>query len=240
MLCDEAVFDLIGNMVMKEQPFSLLRFGDGEGLFGFYSDSLDTRYCNASIKHWGEVPGRISRHQIAMNIRQAYRKCDIAALPFDFDGIFWKRALIHFTNMDCSKPMCSLNIHISLNQTGFLRIVTEGRPVFYISCRDVDDVFRSYGALSVTRMDISEQYRFASDKPLLPFYRQVESIVEALDKIDFRGVLCFLGAGVAGKHLGNLMRDRGGMVIDIGSVFDLWTGIKSRGWIKDATAHRSA
>lgn len=234
-LTNQETFDYLRKKVKNKQPFTLLRFGDGEGLFAFTPHGLHLKYQNACLKHWGEVPRGMYRLQITKNIRQSYRLCDLAGLPFDFAGYMWRLALNRFLQLERKKMACKANIHIALTDDGILDELITGNSLFYIGCRNVDDVLLEKGATSVHKILISEQHRFAKKKPRLPFYKQVKLIEEEVKKLDLRGVLCLLGAGVAGKQLGTLMKQQGGMVIDVGSVFDLWAGLHTRGWIPKNT-----
>lgn len=234
-LTNEETFGYLREKVEKKQPFSLLRYGDGEGLFAFTPHGLHRKYMNACKKHWGEVPRGMFRMQITRNIRQSYRQCDLAGLPFDFAGYMWRLSLNRFLQLERKKLACKANIHIALVEDGILDELIAGNHVFYVGCRNVDDVLLEKGAVNVHKILISEQHRFAIKKPLLPFYKQVKQIEDEVKQLNLRGVLCLLGAGVAGKQLGIMMKQQGGMVIDVGSVFDLWAGMHTRGWIPKNT-----
>jgi len=125
-----------------------------------------------------------------------------------------------------------MEIHIDIVLSGFLERYIKGKKVFYISCRNVDKYLEEKGAAEINKILISPQHKFESVKPETKFYKEVESVEKEINRMDLTGWVCLLGAGVAGNHLGILMRSQGGMVIDIGSVFDLWAGKDSRGWIK--------
>lgn len=233
LLTNEETFDYLREKVAQKKPFCLLRYGDGEGLFAFLPHGLHRKYNNACKKHWGEVPRGMFRLQITKNIRQSYRKCDVAGLPYGFNGYMWRMALNKFLQLERKKLACKANIHIALVEDGVLDELIAGNNIFYIGCRNVDRVLLGKGATAVDKILISEQHRFAKKKPKLPFYKQAEAIEKQVAKMDLRGKLCFLAAGVAGKQLGILMKERGGMVVDVGSVFDLWAGIHTRGWIPE-------
>ena len=232
-LTDQQVINWLELKIQEKKPFSLLRYGDGEGIFGFTDNGVSRRYAQASIKHWGEIPKERERLYISRNIKNSYRYCDMAGLPFGFDGFFWRYALNNFLAMPVKHELCSINIHLGLHHSGSLFKWVDGADVFYIGCRDVDGLLYEMGAYSVDSIHISPQYRFEGKKPTMPFYKQVKEVEQEILKKNLNGKLCFLAAGVAGKHLGNLMRDRGGMVIDVGSVMDLWVNKVTRSWIKE-------
>jgi len=225
--------------VEKSQPFALLRFGDGEGLFCFQAKEHFEQYQRACVKHWGQVPTINYRYNIAESIMKAFLSTDIAGLPYYHKGAWWKYALNNFLLIDRdvrSFPAvkCDLNIHIELDSSGILDQLIKGRDVVVLGCRNIERTLKSRGARNVKWLKISPQYRFERRKPRKPFYRQVEAMEKEISKMDLRGKICILGAGVAGKYLGIWMRERGGMVLDMGSVLDKWSGVKSRSWIKKA------
>lgn len=232
----QEIFDTLESLVKASKPFSLLRFGDGEGLFAFYYRNMSNRYIQACHKHWGEVPAHNDRVLIARNIQYAYANCDIAALPYNFEGMWWQLAVNNFLHYDkvhhLNKETCGLNIHIELDRSGLLNRLISGKEVVFVGCREVRDILLEKKAVSVVHVPISAQYKFEENKPVVPFYKQVKEISEVIKRTDVSGKICLLAVGVAGKQLGIEMKQRGGMVIDIGSVADEWVGVKSRSWIK--------
>lgn len=233
-LTNEETFDYLRKKVAAKIPFCLLRYGDGEGLFAFAGmKGLHYKYLHACEKHWGEMPRGIYRLQIMKNIRQSFRKCDLPGLPYDYNGFMWRMALNNFLKLHDKPVSCMHNIHIALEKEKVLDELMQNNPVFYIGCRDVDQAILDRGAKSVDSIRISAQYKFETEKPKLPFYKQVKHIEAEVKKKDLHGVLCLLAVGVAGKQLGIMMKERGGMVIDVGSVFDMWVGKRTRGWIPE-------
>lgn len=232
ILSDEQIFILIKQKLETNEPFSLLRYGDGEGLFAFLSQEFGGKYSHAAMKHWGEVPRNIFRMEIARNLKISYRKCDVAGLPYGFEGFLWKYALNSYIKLLAKTLTCNANIHISMYKNGWLADLIYGRPVFYVSCRNVDDMLMELGAKCVDKIIISAQYKFEATKPVVPFYRETKLVEAKIKNKKLKGTLCFLAAGVAGKQLGIAMQKQGGIVVDIGSVFDLLAGVKSRGWMK--------
>jgi hypothetical protein len=232
MLTDFLVYNTIIHWTQRKNPFCISRFGDGEGLFAFLNWNYTDNYNKACLKHWGEVPKPKDRQLISDNILYAYTHCDIAGLPFNSGGKLWNKTHQAFMNYFTPELTCSMNIHINMERNGFLKNLLNGQKVFYISCRNVDTYLKKTGATEVKKILISPQHKFEKVKPDTKLYKQIPSIEHELSALDLTGWICLLGAGIAGNHLGIIMRSQGGMVIDIGSVFDLWAGINSRGWIK--------
>lgn len=239
-LDDEQVFLLIENKVKRHEPFALLRYGDGEGVFAFMESGESRQYKGAARKHWNEIPKTHARIKISSHIKNSYVQCDVAGIPvldnIGFKDIFyWKFTFEHFLAYHSKPYLCDMNIHIAMYRSGFLERLVKGQQIFYVSCRDIDDYFLEHGAVRVERLAIPAQYRFEETKPTVPFYKVVDRVESEIRRKNLKGVLCFLAAGVAGKQLGIMMREQGGIVLDMGSVFDLIGGVKTRTWIKRET-----
>lgn len=234
MLHQRRVFRILQEKIKNKIPFALLRYGDGEGIFCRYFKQFDnTLYRKASIKHWNEVPNLANRKIIAENIKASYLNCDMAGIPpLQWKGN-WLTARNYFLCLNKKKQLTTIDIHIYLTHEGYLHELIKNKPVFYVSCRNVDNVLKQkFDVSDVKSLIISPQAKFEQEKITLPFYLQLPSIEKKIKTMDLTGKICFLGAGVAGKNLGILMKKQGGIVIDIGSVFDYWTGIITRSWIK--------
>lgn len=58
----------------------------------------------------------------------------------------------------------------------------------------------------------------------------LDEVVDELGDLP-RGRLVLVGAGYPGKWLASVARQRGGVVLDLGSVFDYWLGLNSRSYL---------
>lgn len=228
------IFELLKKRIDANIPTALLRYGDGEGAFCIHRSNFRNPYYFAAChKHWGEVPKLNDRYRIAANIKNSFSKADIVGISPEGRNGHWHKSREYFLKLIDKQIVTTIDIHVYLNDDGYLKELIKGKDVFYLSCRNVDDTIRKkYDARSVRRLLISPQYRFECEKPKIPFYKQVKEVEEKLSKLNFKGKICLFGAGVSGKQLGIIMKERGGIVIDLGSVFDLWEGKITRSWIK--------
>lgn len=228
------IFELLKQRIDANIPTALLRYGDGEGAFCIHrSNYRNTYYFKACHKHWGEIPKLNERYRIAANIKNSFLKSDIVGISPTGRNNNWQNSRDYFLKLIDKQIVTTIDIHVYLNDGGYLHELLKGKDIFYLSCRNVDNtLLKNYGARSVKRLLISPQYLFECDKPKIPFYKEVQAIESKIIKMDLRGKICLFGAGVAGKQLGILMKQRGGIVIDLGSVFDLWEGKITRSWIK--------
>lgn len=237
IISKEQLYDFLLKNKKDKTPFSLIRFGDGEGLFSFPEWNVRSRFIGACLKHWGEIPLPEERDRIARNIRRSYLECDFAGIPTAFRFLensekLWAKTVHSLIHLYEHPQVVDMNIHIFMLEDNFYNKLIKHEDVFYLSCRNVDSVLFEKGAKSIEKILISPQYRFEEIKPKEKFYQQVPAIEKKLREIDLTGKLCLFGAGVAGKQLGLIMKEQGGRVVDIGSVFDYWLGFGNRSWIR--------
>jgi hypothetical protein len=222
----------------NKTPFCFSRFGDGEGVFAFPKWNMPETYNELSIKHWCEVPDAKTQKSIELNIKKTFKECDLAGLPSFSDTIMnfktdlWCKTRESFFKFHQRENLFEMEIHLEMLQDKFFEKMIKGEKVFYVSCRNVDDILKQKGATETEHFAISPQFKYEKTKPDVALFKQLPFIEKELKNKDLTGWLCFLGAGVAGKHLGLIMRERGGMVMDIGSILDYWANVKSRTWIK--------
>jgi hypothetical protein len=87
-----------------------------------------------------------------------------------------------------------------------------------------------FGIQEVVRYPILEGFvtREASTSSELPHYPdRYEELRHGLH-VPFKGAVFLVGAGPLGKVYCHWIRERGGIALDIGSLFDAWAGIASR------------
>jgi hypothetical protein len=100
------------------------------------------------------------------------------------------------------------------------------RSVYLVGPWDLREPFaRAAGVRHALHIRVPGHYTWRGSKGLgqIPeLYRFVESQISAAG--DLSGDLFLVGAGILGKHYCNLIKTRGGVALDIGSVFDSWAG----------------
>lgn len=233
-LSTDDVFLRLNTAFTLGKSYALLRYGDGEGIIAqFAEDMMNTRYRNKAIKDWGLVPSLNDRNRISRDIILSLCEADIVGFPNPDAGGGWSTAGIFFFKYIKTQALCSMEVHINLHKEGLLKKLCKGRKVIYVSCRDVDEyVINELKARQVYKIRIPEQHRFARVKPRIPLFKKLNTIEQKISTMNLKGSICLLGGGTAGKKLGILMKKQGGVVVDIGSVFDLYVKKKTRTWIK--------
>jgi len=231
----EAIMHL-RNMV----PWLLMRMGDGEAL-AFDSEGHDVITETENIpwrKHLGQLPTDEEKREWCHLTETSMRCVDVMGLhPSDStQGKQFARSgrAIREDRGHLYEVECSANVHLDLmRENKYQDIIKQARGVYLVSGHDI-------------RKDFHKE--FFSDKspdlvkhvqtPLQSCYFEVKTAwswwtheflttVKALPRMP--GWLVLVGTGIPGKAVMWALKERGGVVLDIGSVFDKWAGYATRG-----------
>jgi hypothetical protein len=109
--------------------------------------------------------------------------------------------------------------------------------VVLISCHPglPDILERRYGARIAANIIVPPRHAsipLLREKPTMsaPLPVVIEDVSEQLGELP-RNRLVLVGAGYLGKSLVDLAKKRGGVALDLGSVFDHWVGINTRSYL---------
>lgn len=121
-------------------------------------------------------------------------------------------------------------IHRLLHYALLYRPLLEGRDfVGIVSSRDVvRKLRRSFGIGEVRWYKVRSQPDYPNDV-LTPHYPDGFNEIRETLKVPYPGALFLVGAGICGKIYCQWIRDRGGVAVDIGSMFDSWAGVGRTG-----------
>jgi hypothetical protein len=94
-----------------------------------------------------------------------------------------------------------------------------------VGCRDLRDYFaEEYGACNVVYIPVPEQSDASYAGSLSRHFPDfAQTLIEAIH-VPYQGALFFVAAGICGKLYCKAIRDKGGIAVDLGSVFDLFAG----------------
>lgn len=237
----EDMLDVILERLQKKIPSSIVRYGDGEAMIlNGFRDVNQLKYVLK--RQFGEVPSIDHIEQIRNNLIEAYKGADIIGVPtsnrfMDDHKSFWYRAsgiLDETVGIDVlqTKLFTSIDFHSYwLDNNCFEKLLTGLDTICYISCRNLDDQLKTrFGIKNVWSFQIAPEMKFTSGyEGEKHFPDQFNKIHRWVTKVPVEGNICLVGAGVVGKIYCNWFRDRGGIAVDIGSVFDSWAGKATRG-----------
>lgn len=247
------LYKIVVDAIQHRQPLYHIRPGDAE-MIVLNSDELpESVLMRPLIKQLGYRLEDVFLEQIKSNIRHAIACADIIGLPETFHkrmNKYWGHSEVMITQILESfsgdvqiKRFCSINSHLDLLSSGYLdKIIMDADHVVLITCRDIRDAFIKRHP-HITRCDIfliPPQQKYELHPTKSNFFPDVYEIVKQKIQIEDRaGQLCLFGTGFAGKDLGLYFKNKGGVAVDIGSVFDMWAGKVTRGANKGADSYSS-
>ena len=233
--CLEAYLKLEEAVVLKK-PFSLIRLGDGEGALMGYPYVTDREAIDRSFKVWfGNTSISDSEAvDIASRIREAVRNSDLVGLPRkkQLDRHPYYQAVyssIDYYQLNESQMYTDAAIHRYLQFCLLFRKLLKGQDYLgVITPRTICAELKSaFGVKKVERFAIRGETRFSGDESTPHYPDAFNTITETISP-PFKGAIFLVGAGGLGKIYCDVIKQRGGIAIDIGALFDAWAGIKSR------------
>lgn len=238
----QAVLIALLDRIEKRVPTSLLRLGDGEGYImdnGSYGTSVSEVEFILSV-WFGKK--KFSTQDVQLLRALLFQSLDTA----DFIGLFSpatkKQAkylrpynILSGTGYLTDRTVCEADVHLKLHNEGLLaKILHTSDNVGLITCRDVGaNICKHFGIKSLTWFPVPEEMHYASstnvDLPHFPdwFNSMSDNLLP-----DFEGQVWFVGAGILGKYYCHVLKSRGAIAIDIGSVFDQWASFSRRGSVR--------
>lgn len=228
----EEVFDIIKDRLKTKTPFLLNRLGDGEYLV---MSKENIEYV--SKRQWNHVPDQKDLDLISKMVADAYTNCDIVGVPTQYHvekcGSSWASAepyLNKIRPITKSIPTCSIDIHSEFLHSGLLNQLLFNRDrLIYISGRELNkELKNTFNIGYIQSYIVNPEQKWEETKKEGHWPNQFNECVEWIKSLDATGTLCLVGSGVLGKHYASLLKEQGGVVFEIGHVFDSWAGLKTR------------
>lgn len=223
------------NVLKLGRPVSIIRAGDGEKIV---LESIigipEYQLCIQSVmkRQMGYEPIMSEVEAIRQNLIAAYHGADIIGLPMQKNladlNKHWQGVENVVKPLATTNKFCSIDVFYDMLYDGTLLNWLKDKPVInYISCRKIP--FERIGIKQVNHFHIAPEVKFTSYEGEHHYPEQFNRIERWMDKCAVEGNICLVGAGVIGKIYCNWFRDRGGIAIDVGAVFDLLAGFATRG-----------
>lgn len=237
MTSDE-LFKHIESCLNTGKSVSVLRYGDGESfILNAYNDAHMMQYVLE--RQLGYIPDGVTCRDIRNRLIEAYKNCDIIGIPVnnrymrDPESSWAKAKGILERNVPIKKQIYTdIDFHSQFLERGYFdQLLKSVDRIFYISCRNIHlSLLEKYPNLKTAHgYHIAPEMKFSSEYTGIPHLKDIENVRNWIGSMNVKGSLCLFGAGVIGKIYGNWFRDAGGIAIDIGSVMDSWSGLKTRG-----------
>ncbi len=260
--CTYELYELLKNAITKKEPFSMVRLGDGEGrvlaypnLFNkdiFLNQVLTYQFGSSVVEELKRVFGddylQPSMTRLQSLVLDAIKNADIVGAP----------SWLHFrdstndTNIipQAAQSVCLTTIEASVEKSVpifdhfifkpfhkeglFNRLLKDLDQLTVISHTDITDQIASHFNLPKCdhiRIPGHQSFMQSGEFHYPTLYPEIESKIN----VKRRGDVFLVAAGYLGKHYCNIIKKKGGIGIDIGSIFDGWAG-KGR---PDATANKA-
>jgi hypothetical protein len=248
MLTTDEFFALVQQRLYDKQPFSFVRISDGEIML-LNRHEYYQAYRHAVTKLWGYTPAESELVEITKYLIESLRKCDVVGFPTprhlartdyfrDGEGVFRDHigSLKRRTTVSIDVPYEMLATSLLHNSQAlypdyFEELLRDRHSLIYISCWDLDKKLKKkYGIRNINSFQITGEPKFSSEfEGQRQYPTQFLQIREWIKEQDCRGVLCLVGGGVFSKIYNTWFAERGGVALDVGSVFDAWKGRATRG-----------
>ena len=230
-------YQKIEEAVANKTPMSLIRLGDGEGALMGYPEITNRNAINRSFKVWfgSKVVSDEEANFIADRIRNAVKNADIVGIPRDkqilrhpyYQAVF--DSLQHYDLVNEKQIFTDAAIHRYLQFCLLFRKLLNGEKFLgLITPRDVcEELRQNFHVKNIKHHPIQGEARFAGDQ-LTPHFP--EGFLQTSENIDppYRGAIYLVGAGGLGKVYCQIIKERGGIALDVGALFDAWAEVKSR------------
>ena len=220
-------------------PLSVTRINDGEG----YILGPDVAKQNQILTVWfgDRGPGfrQRQRRRLQALVRDAVRGADIVGLPLNATKVpnqvyaldVFDQAL-HYAP---DAVLTNANLHQAILRGGHVEAIVQDAPfVGLVGGRDVRQIFHEhYGVSTVDQYLVPDEAKFSAGTG--PAERHFPTAFNRLYQqitVPYPGSIFFVGAGICGKVYCQWIKQRGGIAIDLGSIFDIWAGRVTRDFMK--------
>jgi hypothetical protein len=238
-------YDVIKDALKNKSRLSVMRVGDGESVM-LSPDNVDWKdvYEIISRSHLGYVVDRDDGNRIKDIIVNSVVNADVLGVSPTKNyqkSVYWEEQpriineIFKNNNVDVNKvKLQTTNLHFNLLKYGYIdKILSELSHVVIISSRDIQAVlYKKYPNLkNIEQHTIPMQFRFDnSPQENRKFFPDVyNDIIEKIKSQDRTGQVLLFGSGFVGKGFGSCFKNSGGIAVDLGSVFDMWAGKRTRG-----------
>mgnify|MGYP003656454462 CR=1 FL=1 len=233
--------DFIINYIENKTPSSFIRLGDGEAIMLGYNDiSSPSEITMMTKKIFGNYP--FTKEQLLHLKELLIASCqgaNIIGVPPAKNRTlskYYRRIedifIPKYKLFDSNIQLALASFHRNLQEEDlYEKILKNKTKIYCISGRQVKGAIENRFNIECELIKVppqsSDSHNSYNNHPDL-----YKNIVEQI-RVNRQGDLWFVGAGFYGKAYCNEIKKRGGIAIDVGSVFDAWLGIRSRGYISE-------
>jgi len=235
----EAAISFVRACVVNGWPASVIRLGDGDTPLIGWPTHRDIAGITHTIKYaLGRIPVTLPDVDAMMaEFQPAITNADIVGVPDEAHcrkKLLWSNIEVYLKEFDLVAPRTLLvdsNLHITAYRDGLLKELLDGLDsVTLLGCRDVVDIVsRGSGIKDVRWIRVPVEAQTNQNIPTNHWPDRFEELREGL-VVPKPGHLFLVGAGFLGRVYCSWIKDRGGVGLDIGSIMDVFAGVKSRSY----------
>lgn len=246
--------------VEEGKPFNLLRFGDGEYEVCKYAtgaNHTDTEFMDKFTRWFGKDGATSVKHAelvgLAELILESFRHCDFLGIPCFREAYGYPKwsGVDAFVNKYMPKKQTFYFYDIFTlwrRLATFQTIIKRRTHLDIITCRDrlPGKLMARFPKLKTVRSEIIQPEHFMWHRKNSGLQKYVTAWTggphypqryhEICDTLQYQGSLkgrlFIVGAGGLGKIYCHLVKQHGGMAIDLGAMLDGWDGLVTRPYLK--------
>ncbi len=222
---------------------SVIRLGDGEGAIMGYPTITSRKHVDRSLRIWLRTTAVDDRDvlMLAEALKDAIRDADVLGIPrrkqIASNHWLWRAVPEALVALDLVAPTTLLThtaLHRLLQHALLYRALLRDMDfVGVISCRRVmQEMQELFGVGEVKWYGVRGELEETGEIETPHFPDGFEELRDTLH-VPYRGALFLVGAGVFGKIYCHWIKQRGGIAIDVGSIFDSWAGVGRPGTVED-------
>lgn len=217
-------------------PFLMSRFGDGEYLL-LNSLNDPEKFIRNCKKRLNWIPTYEEINTLRNYLIKTFENSNLIGVATERHkklNSSWNKSEYQLKN-DCrlkTNLFCSMDLHLDLLDNNYYEKILRNREkVFIVSGRDISIQIKNHfnikeiEAYVITPETMFDSFNYETKHYPTQFYE----IKDWIANLDCKESICLMGAGYIGKIYGLWFKERGGVSLDIGSVFDLWAGRCTRG-----------
>ncbi len=241
-----SITELVLKAVHDKTSFSLIRFGDGEGTILGKDQNSSKEDINKIIDiHFGDELDNDDIEFIKKELKLSFDNADVLGIP-SYNrsiktnslgriqrGIISVYSYIQRYSRTKAK-FCQANIHIELYKSDFFsRLAAESGKITLITCRtELPAILKEKYTFSEVKLyEIPTESKYGQKDLIGKHYPDYYESIRSSLSVE-PGEVFLIAAGLLGKSYCNLVKSKGGIAIDIGSIADAWCGINSRPYIE--------
>ena len=226
----------------ERKGMSLIRIGHCEPRTLGYGDYFSRQDLQKTVDiQWGGSPlDEDALRALPIEMLGAVRNADFIGIQPPNREIVSKNAILENASYVIGRNLQAFpvtakytiaNVHLAIAKSPILfELLREADRVWLITGRNVEAALSKRIGREVSVMRIPAEQKFSETTPSEPHFTMIFNRVKEQIRNEVQtGDVVLVGAGILGKIYCSLAKDQRAVALDIGSVFDAWEGLNTRG-----------